>query len=209
MGSKKQKGRGKNGQKERAQRREQKRQKKAGADLKKANAGLEKALKEVRKMSGLVGPDGKTPIQSDLPKKKFRAGGLQFDTVMTPDMLLTKALQGAQQAVANQAYQQTMQQTKSAVAAQSAATTAASSCGDPFTLEPSAMAVFMYLAREVEYRDKIIEQLNDRLVKLGAEPLDLTHPYPVPDPPPPEEDEDGEGEDGEEESETPPSSLVN
>jgi len=161
-------------------------------------------------MSGLVGPDGKTPIQSDLPKKKFRAGGLQFDTVMTPDMLLNKALQGAQQAVANQAYQQTMQQTKSAVAAQSAASTAAAACGDPFTLEPSAMAVFMYLAREVEYRDLIIEQLNDRLVKLGAEPLDLTHPYPVPAPPPPEEDgEDGEGEDDEEEPEAPSSILTN
>lgn len=166
-------------------------------------------------MSGLVGPDGKTPIQSDLPTKKFRAGGLQFDTVMTPDMLLTKALQGAQQALANQAYQETMQRLKSAVAAQSAAQTAASTCGDPFTLEPAGMAVFMYLAREIEYRDKVIEQINERLVKLGAEPLDMTHPYPVPDPPPPEGDTEGDageddaGEDDEGESETPPSSLVN
>ena len=205
---KKQKDHAKNGPKERAKRRDQKRQKKANTERKEAKNGLERALKEVRKMSGLVGPDGKTPIKSDLPQKKFRSGGLQFDTELTPDMLLSKALQGAQQALANQAYQQTMQQTRSAVAATAAATAAASSCGDPFALEPSAMAVFMYLSREVEYRDGIIEQLNERLVKLGAEPLDLTHPYPVPEPPP-KDGGDGNGEGGDREPDTPSSLLVN
>lgn len=144
-------------------------------------------------MSGIVGLDGKTPIQSDLPQHKFRAGGLQFETTMTPDMLLSKALQGARQALAGQAYQQAMQQTGSPTAAQGAAQTAAASCGDPFALEPTAMAVFMYLAREIEYRDGIIEQIRDRLVKLGSEPLDLTHPYPLPDPPPEDAPSDDEG----------------
>lgn len=157
-------------------------------------------------MSSLVGPDGKTPIQSDLPQKMFRAGGLKFQTELTPDMLLTKALQGAQQALANQAYQQTFQQTKSATAATAAAQTAATGCGDPFTLEPAAMAVFMYLAREIEYRDLVIQQINERLSGLGAEPIDVEHPYPVP---PPEEledeqdEEDGEQEEGSEDQDNP------
>ena len=176
-------------------------------------------------MSGLVGPDGKTPIQSDLPVKEFRAGGLQFSTSMTPDMLLTKAVQGAQQAIAQQTYQAVIQRlTASPLVTQSQAHTqataeaqsAASKVGDPFTLEPAGMAVFMYLAREIQYRDAIIEQVNERLQKLGADPLDMTHPYPVPEPP--EESEESEGEDdgdsdadegGEDETPPPVSTLAN
>lgn len=185
------KGRGKNGPKERRKRREQKRQKQE-------RDKIQKAVKEVRRMSGLVGPDGKTPIQSDLPTHTYRAGGLRFDAKLTPDMLLTKAVQGAQQAVGQQIYAQVLQKTKSAFTAQTEAQTAASNVRDPFTLEPCAMAVFMYLSRELEYRDKIIEQLNDRLTKLGAEPLDLTHPYPIPDPVAAQEEAEGAEEDGDE-----------
>lgn len=176
-------------------------------------------------MSGLVGPDGKTPIQSDLPQKEFRAGGLQFGTVMTPDMLLNKAIQGAAQAIAQQTYQAVAQRLSASPLmkvppsqihsqATAEAQKAAAKVRDPFTLEPAAMAVFMYLSREIEYRDMLIGQISERLQGLGAEPLDLTHPYPVPPPKESEsEDEGDEEEDGDEsggdEAPPPTSTLAN
>jgi hypothetical protein len=107
---------------------------------------------------------------------------------MIPDALLTKALAGAQQMIGGQVYAAAMKKTGSPTIAQNEGNTAAAGVQDPFMLEPCAMAVFMYMSREIEYRDKIIEQVNERLVALGAEPLDLTHPYPVPDDPTPEEE---------------------
>ncbi len=145
-------------------------------------------------MSGLVGPDGKTPIQSDAPKLDYRAGGLMFSTPMLPDHLLQKAVNAAQQAVAGSVYNDVFQKTNSAMAAQAEAQSAAASIGDPFTIEPAAMAVFMYLSREIEYRDRIIRDISERLEALGAEPLNLEHPYPLA-PKPEDADEESEESD--------------
>ena len=90
-------------------------------------------------------------------------------------------------AVGQQAFSQAMQRTGNAVVAQTEAQTALAGIQDPFAMEPCAMAVFMYLSREVEYRDAVIEQLNERLVGLGAKPLDVEHPYPPTSPVPDEE----------------------
>ncbi len=140
-------------------------------------------------MSTIVGPDGQTPMQSEeaAPTKKFLAGGLSFKTQLVPEMLLDKALKGAKQMVGAQAYQAALERTKSHTIAQTEGQTAAATVGDPFLMEPCAMAVFMYLSREIEYRDLVIEQLNERLESLGAKPIDVAHPYPEPAPPPEEE----------------------
>lgn len=154
-------------------------------------------------MSGLVGPDGKTPIQSEAAAKRYRAGGLQFDTPVLPEHMLQKALKMAQTAMGQQVFAQTMQRTNNKMVAEMEAQTATAATQDPFTLEPAAMAVFMYMVREIEYRDSIIEQMNARLVALGAEALDLTHPYPPPAMPEKadEEDEDEDEDEGDGESE--------
>lgn len=154
-------------------------------------------------MSGIVGPDG-NPVQSEVEKKKYTAGGLAFEHDAVPEQLLVKALNQARQAIGTQAYQQAMQRVANAVAANVEAQTAASNVNDPFLLEPAAMAVFMYMCREIEYRDKVIDQINKRLENLGATPLDLEHPYPEPEiikdetqPDPPEnEAESPSGEEG-------------
>lgn len=131
-------------------------------------------------MSGIVGPDG-SPVQSEVKKKKYAAGGLAFEHDAVPEQLLGKALNQARQAIGTQAYQQSMQRVANAAVANVEAQTAASSVNDPFLLEPAAMAVFMYLCREIEHRDKVIDQINKRLENLGAAPLDLEHPYPEPE----------------------------
>lgn len=128
----------------------------------------------------ILGPDGKTPIKSEVPVKRFSAGGFAFDAPMEPDQLLGKALNMSRQAIGAQAYQAAMQRTQSAVAAQTEANTAAMNVGDPFMIEPAAMAVFMYLSREVEYRDRVIAEINKRLEALGAAPVEVEHPYPPP-----------------------------
>jgi len=78
--------------------------------------------------------------------------------------------------------------------AQAEAIAAAEAVADPFEMEPCAMAVFMFLSRELEYRDLIIAQMNERLVILGASPLDVKHPYPTKWPEPPPEEEPSEDE---------------
>lgn len=131
-------------------------------------------------MSGIVGPDG-SPVKSEVERKKYAAGGLAFEHDALPEQLLTKALNQARQAIGTQAYQQAMQRVANAAVANIEAQTAASNVKDPFLLEPAAMAVFMYLCREIEYRDEVIAQINKRLENLGATPLDLEHPYPEPE----------------------------
>jgi len=128
----------------------------------------------------ILGPDGKTPVNSKVEVTRFSAGGFAFDAPMQPDQLLGKALNMSRQAIGAQAYQAAMQRTQSAVAAQTEANTAAMNVGDPFMIEPAAMAVFMYLCREVEYRDKVITEINKRLEALGAAPVEVEHPYPPP-----------------------------
>jgi hypothetical protein len=145
-------------------------------------------------MSRLVGPDGKTPIKSDAPLVKYQAGGLMFETQMIPDDLLNKALQGAKQMIGGQIYAAAMKRTGSVVAAQAECNSAAAGVRDPFMLEPAAMAVFMYLSREIQFRDRVLAEVNERLVALGAEPVDLTHSHPVPGAASPEEEESDEEE---------------
>ena len=142
----------------------------------------------------ILGPDGKTPIKSEVPVKRFSAGGFAFDAPMEPDQLLGKALNMSRQAIAAQAYQAAMQRTQSAVAAQTDANTAAMNVGDPFMIEPAAMAVFMYLSREIEYRDRVIAEINKRLEALGAAPVEVEHPYPPPPMPNLEEAVEGAGD---------------
>lgn len=126
--------------------------------------------------------DGKTPIASEVEKVEYKAGGLKVQSPMKPDDLLNKALAGARQAMANQAGAQMLEQTKSHAIAQQAAQAAAENMHDPFGLEPAALAVFMYLSREIEYRDMIIEQISKELAVLGRKPIDVKHPYPYPEP---------------------------
>jgi len=85
-----------------------------------------------------------------------------------------------------------MRETGNKVVAQAEGNSAAAGVRDPFMLEPAAMAVFMYVAREIQFRDRVIADMNKRLVALGAEPIDLTHPHPVPTAPSVDEDESEE-----------------
>jgi len=174
------KNKGGNGPKKRQERREQKRRK--------IEREFRKNLERKARQTMIVGPDGKTPMKSNVPMNSYRAGGLRFEIGLVPDQLLNKALAGAQQMIGGQAYAAAMKKSGSAVVAQNEGNTAAAAVQDPFIMEPCAMAVFMYLSRELEYRDRLIEQLNERLVMLGAEPLDVEHPYPVPEEPDPVEE---------------------
>ena len=124
-------------------------------------------------MSGLVGPDGKTPVQSDMPERRYRAGGLEIKTPGTTSLLLQRAMEGAQQMIGQQVYAAALQRSGSAAVAQQEAQTAVTSIRDPFQLEPCALAVFMYLAREIEHRDRVLSEMNEKLKALGAEPVDL------------------------------------
>jgi hypothetical protein len=137
----------------------------------------------------IVGLDGKTPIKAEAPSIDYSAGGLEFKSSAKPNDMLTKAVVGAKQAIGQQAFSRAMQMSKNTVVAQTEAQTAAAGVNEPFLMEPAAMAVFMYLSHEVEYRDSVIEQLNERLVSLGAEPIDVEHPYPPASPVPPQEEE--------------------
>jgi len=181
----KNKKRGKNDPKARKKRRDKKRNQET-------RDAFNKVMKRARDMSLIVGLDGKTPIKSEAPSINYSAGGLKFDASAKPNDLLTKAIVGAKQSFGQRVFAEVMQRTQSAVAAQTEAQSAVAGIADPFTMEPCAMAVFMYLSREVEYRDAVIEQLNERLVGLGAEPIDVEHPYPPTEPAPEEEAEEDE-----------------
>lgn len=130
-------------------------------------------------MTGIVGPDGKTPVQSDMPERRYRAGGLEIKTPASPSAMLQRAFEGARQMIGQQVYAVTMQKTGSAIAAQQEAQTAAASVQDPFQMEPCALAVFMYLSAEIEHRDRVLAEVNERLKTLGAEPVDLEAKFEV------------------------------
>jgi len=129
-------------------------------------------------MTIILGPDGNSSAES-LPDKEFKAGGMALKTKFTPDMILEKAKGGARQLAMSHAYESELKRSGSYKAAQDAANIAASSITDPFIMEPCAMAVFMFLSREVEYRDMVIAQLNERLVSLGAEPIDIPNGHRI------------------------------
>ena len=129
----------------------------------------------------IIGPDGKSVTKSNAENIRFSAGGLSFETQSTPDDLLNKAYSGAIKSIAEQVYNQVYLETKSAHIAQEAAQSSVNSLADPFAFEPCAQAVFMYLSREIEYRDNIINQINNKLIALGCDGIDLKHKHPVPD----------------------------
>lgn len=156
--------------------------------IKQQQAGLDRTMRKIKEMSGIVGLDGKTPIRLEQKSKDkakesefhYMAGGLRFGSSVAPDAMLQSALERSQQMIGQQAYNKALSERKNAQVAQVMAVTAVSTMTDPFAMEPCAAAVFMYLSRELEYRDSIIAQMNERLQGLGAKPLDLTHPYPLP-----------------------------
>jgi len=125
------------------------------------------------------------PVLLDREEKEYAAGGLRIRIQATPEDLLQRALAGAQKMAGQQVGMIVMQRTGSQVVAQKEAMEAASKITDPFAMEPGALAVFLYLAREIEYRDRVITDMAKRLDKLDDEKTDLEHPYPsVPIPEP-------------------------
>ncbi len=109
----------------------------------------------------------------------YKAGGLAFSTPSTPNSNLTSAFVRAKQSMGQRAFMGAKNLDETDAVAQAKAQDAAEAVVDPFEMEPCAMAVFMFLSREVEYRDLVIEQLNERLVELGVKPIDVEHPYPA------------------------------
>lgn len=127
----------------------------------------------------LVGLDGQE-ISTEIKTAKYEVGGVQIDAADTPEMMLQKALAGAQQIVGQQVGQMAMQRSGSQVVAQTEAQAAASKVMNPFQLEPAALAIFMLMSREIEHRDRVISALAARLDALdgnGSEEL-LKKPWP-------------------------------
>lgn len=135
---------------------------------------------------------GGNPVIVDREEKEFSAGGMRIRLQALPEDLLQRALAGAQKMAGQQAGMIVMQKTGSQATAQSEAVSAASKVRDPFAMEPAALAVFMFLAREIEYRDRVISEMAARLDKLDDRETNLEHPYPsapIPEPPDDEEKE--------------------
>jgi len=129
----------------------------------------------------------------------YKAGGLAFNAPSTPNSNLTNAFVRAKQSMGQRAFMGAKNLDETDAVAQAKAQDAAEKVVDPFEMEPCAMAVFMFLSREVEYRDLVIEQLNERLVELGVKPIDVEHPYPAsPAEEPPETLPEGNGQTEEE-----------
>lgn len=158
-------------------------------------------------MSELVGADGKTPLKLEQEKIDYKAGGMKYTTPATPEQKLGEAFHGAQRLAFMQGYQEGYQAAKknkdcteshAQIQGQTQGQTAASQVKDPFHMEPCALATFMFLAREKDYIKSMFSQINDQLVKLGAEPLDLTHPYPDPEDRVADNDSDSDGATSEE-----------
>jgi len=131
-------------------------------------------------MSDVLGPDGKKAV-SEKENKTYMAGGLRFSTALAPDELISKALAGAKHVIGSGAYEKSMRMVQNHAIAQAEADQAAANVSDPFTMEPAAMAVFMYLCREIEYRDKVFAEISESLERLGSDPISTTHPYPAPE----------------------------
>lgn len=115
----------------------------------------------------LVGLDGQE-ISSEKEPIKYEVGGVIIEIAETPEMVLQKALLGAQQLVAQQVGQMALQKTGSHMVAQTEAQAAASKVNNPFQIEPGAFAIFMLMSREIEHRDRVIEGLSKRLDALDG-----------------------------------------
>jgi hypothetical protein len=118
-------------------------------------------------MSLIVGPDGHE-VSSQAKPIDYEVGGIRIGVAETPESMLQKSLAGAQQLIAQQAYQSTLEKTGSAIVAQTEAQSMASKVANPFHIEPAALAVFMLMAREIEHRDRVIAALASRLDALDG-----------------------------------------
>jgi len=143
----------------------------------------------------IVGPDGQTPVSSEAEQYTYKVGGIHIASGDTPEMMLQKALMGAQQMVAQQVGAMSLQRTGSHVIAQTEAQTAAAKVSNPFQLEPCALGMFMLMAREIEHRDAVISALATRLDALDGKSSEelLKKPWPVN----PVQEQENEGENDE------------
>lgn len=132
-------------------------------------------------MSIIVGADGQK-ISSKEEEINYEVGGVRICVPKTPKDMLEIALNGAQQIVGQQAGQAALERTKSHVAAQAEAQVAASKVGNPFQLEPGALALFMLMSREIEHRDRVIADLARRLDALDGKDSNELLKKPWPDP---------------------------
>jgi len=122
---------------------------------------------------GILGADGQEaksePKGDESPVIQYAVGGVEVGSPETPEQVLGRAVLGAKQMVYAQSEAQAMQQLGDRSMAQKMASAAANSCNNPFTLEPAAQAVFMLMAREIEWRDQVIQSLCARLDKIDGE----------------------------------------
>ena len=132
----------------------------------------------------IVGIDGKEldsesfRKEAEEAKKKaeeieYSAGGASLMSSLSPAELLEKALEGAKQFFTSHAYTNAKNSGMSESLARAEAMSVRESISNPFYMEPAALSVFMQLSREIEYRDSVIDEINERLIALGAEPLSL------------------------------------
>lgn len=117
----------------------------------------------------IVGPDGQTPLSSEAKAQAYKVGGVRIDSADTPESMLSKALIGAQQVIAQQVGTMSLQRSGSQIVAQAEAQQAAAKVTNPFQIEPCALGLFMLMAREIEHRDNVIAALAERLDKVDGQ----------------------------------------
>ena len=136
-------------------------------------------------MGKILGADGEKAAsqaqgQEEVPNFVYAVGGVEMATPEVPEVVLQRAVIGAKQITGQQAGQAAMAQLNDHSMAQQAANAAANACNNPFAIEPAALATFMLMSREIEWRDKVIAQLAERLDKLDGESSEalLKKPWP-------------------------------
>jgi len=129
----------------------------------------------------IVGVDGKKLSAKDFIKKftTYKVGDLEFKSEDKPEDILMQALQMAQQSIQMQVFHAHKHNNASDEDAKIKAMTAASSCQNPWQLEPCAWALFMMLAQQINEKDQLIEQLATRLEKLDGQKMEEVNPLPV------------------------------
>lgn len=119
-------------------------------------------------MSGLIDHEGK-PLVLEAEPNAYTVEGICIRSPSTPQEHLRSALHESQKMVAQSVYLQARRGGADEMVAQSDAATAAAGIKSPFQIEPCAEAVFMLLAKEVAWRDKIILNLAGRLEALDGQ----------------------------------------
>lgn len=124
-------------------------------------------------MSEILGANGEKAAEQaqeqEAPNFDYAVGGIEMASPETPETVLQRAVMGAKQIVHQQAGQAAMAQLNDHSIARQAANAAANACNNPFAIEPAALAVFMLMSREIEWRDKVISKFAERLDKLDGE----------------------------------------